>query len=140
GALLRPMAAMGADKVAASEVPQPEMEGHVRLFQIVAHPAAGFEQHLLHHIAGIEALGDARVQPQADHAPHRLAMLLEQTLDGVGVPLPRLIKKLLSDRRIRYHTTESNAQGAPPQAQNRPHSLAVSRTASWRRALCMTRY
>ena len=57
------VAAMGVNEVVLRQVPQPQVKGHGAVAQVVVEPAAGLDQHLLHHIAGIDAGGDGRVEP-----------------------------------------------------------------------------
>src|SRR5947208_10800182 len=79
------------------------MKRHVRFLEIVAQPATRFEQNFLDHVAGVDAAADGRVKAQSDHAPHRLAMLIEELLDGARAARPGLIQKLLRLWRIRNH-------------------------------------
>ena len=66
--------AVGIDDVVLGDVPQPEMEGHDRVLEIIAEPPAGFQQHLLHNVAGIDASSQGWIETQADHAAQRFAV------------------------------------------------------------------
>ena len=89
------MPAMGVDEVVLGDVPQPQMKRHRRRLQVIAQPAARFDQHVLHDIAGVEPLRNRRVEAQIDHAANRLAVPGEQLLDGVGISRFRLAQQHL---------------------------------------------
>ena len=75
------MAAVGVDQAVAGDVPQPEMKRHRRVFvaaiEVLGQPAVGFDQHVLHNVAGVHAALDHAVHPQVDHPPQRLAVAVE---------------------------------------------------------------
>ena len=101
------MPAMGVDDVVLGDVPQPEVERHDGVAEVIAEPAMGLEQDVLHDVAGIDARRQGRIEAQADHAPQRFAMTGEQLLDGLGatgfIGLGRLIEQLLGVRLFRPH-------------------------------------
>ena len=63
------------DQVVARDVPQPEVERHRRLAQILGQAAARLQQDPLDHVAGIDPAADRAVHPHLDHPPQGLAML-----------------------------------------------------------------
>jgi hypothetical protein len=80
--------AVSVDDVVLGDVPQPQMKGHGRVFQIIGQAAMCFEKHVLHDVAGIDARRQGRIEAQTDDAPQRLAVNGQQMLDGLGFSLP----------------------------------------------------
>src|SRR5262245_13452797 len=101
------MPTMRIDEMVFRQMPQPDKKRHRRVLQIVLQPATRFEHDLLHNIAGVDALHDSRIEPQVDHAAHRLAMTRQQLLNGVGPDLSSLVAKLLRVRCLWPHDNHS---------------------------------
>ena len=53
------VAAMGVDQPVLRHLPQPQMERHLRILQILLEPPMGFDQHVLRDVASIDAAAPA---------------------------------------------------------------------------------
>ena len=82
----QPVAAMSVYKAIAGHVPQPEPEGHRGVGQIIAETAVGFDQHILHDIAGIDPSLNHPVHAEMNHPLDRLPMAFQEAIDGGGIP------------------------------------------------------
>ena len=80
-----PMAAVRVDQTVAGHVPQPQLEGHGGIGEVVAEPAVGLEEDILDDVAGIDAALDAPIHPPIDHLPDRIAVAGEKAVDGIVV-------------------------------------------------------
>jgi hypothetical protein len=87
------VSAVSIDKPVAGHVPQPELEWHGRVGQIVDQPAIGFDHHVLHDVAGIDPPLHPPVHATVDHSPDRFAVPLEQAVDGIAIALPHAIEQ-----------------------------------------------
>ena len=92
-ALGQAVPAVRVDDAVLRQVPQPQVERHVRLLQVLGEPLIGLDQHVLHDVGGIDAAGDGRVEPQVDDAAERLAELAEQLVDGTGFALAGVVEQ-----------------------------------------------
>jgi len=79
------MAAVRVDQTVAGHVPQPQLEGHGGIGEVVAEPAVGLEEDILDDVAGIDAALDAPIHPPIDHLPDRIAVAGEKAVDGIVV-------------------------------------------------------
>ena len=79
------------------------MKRQSRILKIVGQPLTGFQQHILHDVARINPLRDLTVHPQLNHLAQRLAVPLQQEIDG-GLLAPfGADQEFVSFRRIRPH-------------------------------------
>ena len=65
------MPAVSVDHQIARDLANPEMKRQRWIPEILIESLAGFEQHILHDIAGIDAPRYSRIEPQTDHPPQR---------------------------------------------------------------------
>jgi hypothetical protein len=82
---------------------KPKVKREIRLAQVIAQSAAGFQEHFLGNIAGIHASRNCFVQSHVNHAPDRIAVAREQLIDGLRFAFFGFQKKILSNRRIGPH-------------------------------------
>jgi hypothetical protein len=87
------MAAVGIDEAVAGHVPQPELERHRRVGEVVAEPAVGLEHDVLNDVAGIDAPLHDAVHPPIDHPPDGVAVAGKEAIDGVVVPLADAVEE-----------------------------------------------
>ena len=76
--LREPVPAVRVDDAVLRQVPQPQVERHVRLLQVLGQPLVGLDEHVLNDVGGVHAARDGRVEPQVDDAAERFAELVEQ--------------------------------------------------------------
>jgi hypothetical protein len=70
------------------------MEREIGPGQIIGHAPAGFQEHILHHITGIDPPGHAAVHAHLDHPPQAETMPLEQFVDCFRIAGPGLLQKI----------------------------------------------
>src|SRR5436189_1277117 len=95
------------------------------------------DEHVLHHIAGIDTPLEGLVHPQADHPLERLAMPVEQSIDGRLIPLASLKKQFLGLRRIGPHACMLSlfCPTCDPFVRRRHSSKGFNnRTPAWRKS------
>ena len=80
--------AMRDDNPILGDMPQPKMKRHRRIGQIVLQATVRFDQHVLNHIADVDALTDFRIEPHLDHSPEGVAMSVQEFVDRIAVTLP----------------------------------------------------
>jgi len=98
-----PVAAVRIDDAVFRNVPNPQMERHLRISKVVIEPAVRFDQHILHNIARIEPLPQFRVEPHIDHSPERGEMSLQELTDSIRVAIARGKQQRLSLCGFRPH-------------------------------------
>jgi hypothetical protein len=101
------MAPMGIDQPILRDLPQPQMKRHRRIFQVIVQAAIGFDQHILHNIAGIHSTLHHAVHSQIDHPPQRFAVTIEQPVNRCSVAGFRLAEKFLRLGMIGPHEQKS---------------------------------
>src|SRR6202453_4654673 len=79
------------------------MKRHGGRTQIGVEPPTGFQQHFLNHVARVHPSRDGRVEAQANHAPHRIAMHRHEPTDGLTVSATSLVEKLLGLAGFWFH-------------------------------------
>ena len=94
------MPTMGVDEAIPGHVPQPELEGHGRVCEIVAQAAVGLDHHVLHDVAGVDPPLHDPIHPLVDHSADRCPMTFQQPVDGRAVPLSGAVEE--HHRRWRF--------------------------------------
>ncbi len=87
------MATMCIDDAIFGDLPDPKMEGHARVVQIIAKSSIGFDQDVLNNIADVDATLDFPIEPHLHDMPERVAMAFEQFIDGVGLSVANAIEE-----------------------------------------------
>jgi hypothetical protein len=70
-----------------SDLPKPEMKGHLGIGQIILQAGTGFDQDILHDVADVKASLYLLVKPNLDQAMNSRAMPVEQLIDGGRISL-----------------------------------------------------
>lgn len=100
-ATLRPaMLAVHVDDAVFGQVPQPQVKGQPGIGEVIAEPLIGFEEHILHDVAGIDTAGDGAIKPQPHHLPQRIAVPIEQLIHGQWIAATGARQQLLRLGRI----------------------------------------
>ena len=86
---------MRVNNAVLRQVPQPQVERHVRRLQILNEPLVGFDQHVLDDVRGVDAAGQNGVESQVDRAAQRLAELAQQVVDRAGLALPGGVEEFI---------------------------------------------
>jgi hypothetical protein len=73
---------MRVDQPVVRDMPQPKMERHRRILQVLVEAAVGLYQHILHNVARVDPALHHPVHPQVDHPPQRLAVPIQELVDG----------------------------------------------------------
>jgi enediyne biosynthesis protein E4 len=97
------MPAMRVDDPILSQVPQPKMERHRRVLQIFGQPLVCFEQNILNDVAGIDATGEHRIEPEVNNLPQRLAEFAKQPINGRRIAGLRLVDQPAGFLIVRPH-------------------------------------
>lgn len=97
------MPAVHVDQPVFRELPQPEMKRHRAALDEVIQSLTGFEQDILHDVAGIDSGRNRSVQPHLDHLSHGVPVPLHQFVDGGRFTLAGVLQQLSSLFRIRPH-------------------------------------
>jgi hypothetical protein len=79
------MSAMRVDQSVLGHLPQPQMKRHHGILKKIGQASIGFDHHILHDVAGIDAAFDDPIHPQVDHLPDGITMAFEQLIHGVGI-------------------------------------------------------
>jgi hypothetical protein len=93
--------AVGVDEPVAGHVPQPELEGHRRVGEVVAEPAIGLDEHVLHDVAGVDPPLHHPIHPPVDHPPDRIAMPRQKVVDRRRVPATDAVEQ--HERLLGFH-------------------------------------
>jgi len=78
---------MRVDQTVAGHVPQPELERHGGVREILPQPSVGLEEHILNDVAGIDPALHAAIHAAIDHPLDRRAVPFEQSVDSPVVTL-----------------------------------------------------
>ena len=89
------MAAVGIDDPIAGDMPEPQMERHRRITQIVLQPAIGFYQDILHHVADVDPLLDPLVKPHLHQPANGGPVAIHQAVDRLCVAALDILEQLL---------------------------------------------
>ena len=75
------------------EEPQPHVEGHGRIGQVLANAAGHIEERLLKDVVRRDAACKAAVEADIEHAPQSVPVQREQLAEGLVVSGSKLVKK-----------------------------------------------
>ena len=81
-----PMPPVGVDDAILGDLPQPQVERHGRIVQVVPQAAVRLDQHVLHHVAHVDPGPDPLVQPHPHHPLHGAAMAVQQLVHRAASP------------------------------------------------------
>ena len=73
------------DEAIAGHVPQPQLERHRWVREVVAEAAVRLDEHVLHDVAGVHPPLHHPVHPAVDEPPDRRAVPREQVIDRRGI-------------------------------------------------------
>ena len=113
---------MGVDDAILGQMPQPQMERHIRRFQILNQSLIGFDQNILHDVRRIDAAGQNGVESQVNRAAEWLAELTQQIIDRAGFALPSSVEEFIGIFAGRPHTPNCSPRlpwKSPPISRNR---------------------
>ena len=102
-ALGRPVPTMHVDQPVLCELPQPQVKRHGRVFDVITHPLARFEQDVLHNIAGVDARGNSPIQSHIHHFAKGFTVAVHEVIDCGRLAVPRCGEQLSRLFRIRPH-------------------------------------
>ena len=94
-AALGVVAAVQVDDPVLGQLPEPDMKREVGLREVSHQALASFEEHVLHHIAGIDPPGEPPIHPHLDHPPQAMAVPLQEVVDGLRVTGSGLLEQVL---------------------------------------------
>ena len=106
------MPAVGVDEAIPGHVPQPELERHGGVGQIVAEPTVGLDHHVLHDVAGIHPPLHDAIHPLVDHPADRRAMAFKQAVDRVAVSLADAVEQHKRWLRLGYGRVRGGGRAA----------------------------
>ena len=94
---------MGVDDPILGDLPQPEMEWHDRILQVLLQPPVGFNKNILDHVTHTHPWLDTAIQPHPDQAEDGILVPFNQLVDRLGVPLTGLVQQLFGFFRLGPH-------------------------------------
>jgi sirohydrochlorin ferrochelatase len=84
------------DQPLPGEFPQPRIEGHRAVAQVIGQIAARDGQDVLDDVGGVHASGQSSIHPHRDHLAQPIAVLRQQSLSGRVVAPARPLDELLA--------------------------------------------
>ncbi len=97
------VAAVGVDDAVLRDLPQPQVVGHARLGQVLLEAAIGLDQNVLHDVADVDSPLNSLVEAKLDHPPERIAVAVQEAVNGVRVALLGIGQQILGFFRVGPH-------------------------------------
>ena len=97
------MPPVGVDNPIFSDLAEPKVKRHRRVFDILGQTTVGLDHYILNDVADVDPPLNFAVQPHLDHPPQGLAMPLKQAVDGVFVTASNIRQKLFRLFGFRPH-------------------------------------
>ena len=98
------VAAVDFDEPFPGEPPQPRIERHGTISEVVVQAPGGVGQGFLDDVGGIETGGQATVETDRDHLPQAVPMPGQQPLASLAITLAGAVEQFLGIERIRCHS------------------------------------
>ena len=85
------------------DVPQPEMERHLGVLEIVGQSPVGFNENILDHVTDVDTPHQFLIHSQLYHSAKGIAMPLHQLIDGIRVAFGGMVQEFLCLFRFGPH-------------------------------------